>query len=212
MVENTDITSPTGEVNITGWRPKLKVALDLFTRLRSTLRADVEQAFRDAVAAAKEGKEEDSQRARRTAARALFAYIEGVVYAMKQTALVVDQMLGSKTFTTAEIAVLQEKEYRLNQNGKAAERRLRVGAESNLRFAFEMFGRPYRPGYVLPTQSEGWAACQRAIQIRHRLTHPKNANDLVGSEAEYNGELVETWRWFNVTFDEALRSGYEREG
>jgi hypothetical protein len=97
-------------------------ALDQLKRLFGTLSADVSDALRRAITNSQQGEVEDSQRARRHAARALFAFLDGTVYGMKRTADELDQLLRHNAFNPAVQAVLREEEYRLQDDGKAGTR------------------------------------------------------------------------------------------
>src|SRR6266545_749962 len=101
-------------------------ALDRLARLMAPLADDVSEAVEEAIDRSKLGKEKESQRARRNAARALFAQIDGVVYGLKEAAYEVDRLLGRKTFNRAEVALLRDEEYTLQDNGKARTRPARL--------------------------------------------------------------------------------------
>ena len=181
---------------------QIRDALDQLARLLKTLSADVQHAFREAIDHAQQGKEEESQRSRRNAARALFALMEGMVYGMKQAAYEFDQLLGLKTFGRAEIAFLREEEYTLQDNGKARVRPARLRTQANLRFAFEALTRAFRSRVSSKPQGEGWEAFGRALRLRHRLTHPKRADQLSVGDDELH-DLVKARGWFSTTAKKA---------
>jgi hypothetical protein len=131
-------------MNLEGQMSNLRAGLALLKDLRAALHADVVVTFDAAAEAAKKGESEDLHRARRNAARALFAYIEGTVYAMKHTTLRMDAILRplkGDVFTPVQINQLREK--RVNKKG--VETSLYLATDENLKFAFTSFVRRH-PG------------------------------------------------------------------
>lgn len=196
----------TGAVSIGEEQVQYTITLRSFATLYGTLHADVDRAFRDAEDAAKLGKIEDTQRARRNAARTLFAWIEAMVWSMKQTALSFDTLLCNNTFGAGQTAVLREREYRLEKSGKVTERDRWLPAKANLRFAFWAFGRPVQSDFELQAHGVEWEAYLRAVEVRDRLMHPKEAKHLEVTDEEYLRNLVMTWVWFRRVLREALDS------
>ena len=184
-------------------------ALRDFATLYKVLSDDVESAFKDALKGAKEDNDEESQRARRNAARAMFALIDGVTYGMKRVAYETDQGLGLNAFSPAESAALQERTVRLTESGEVKTVPLRPGVVPNIRFAFNAFARVFRSGLALDTHGEDWRRFKRTIQIRHRLTHPKGTPQLSVTVEEL-AELVQVTGWFNRTVRATLQGAFER--
>ncbi len=186
-----------GSSEVKGQLSNLRVALDLFTELRTILRVDVERALQDAEDAAAKGTTgQDLQRLRRNAARALFSYIEAVVYAMKRTALRMEEILPAKMFKPHEVAQLEE------------QRPPWPTAKDNLKFAFDAFVRRHG-GYVFEPRGRGWDAYCRASDIRDHLMHPKSVTHVTIDGAQCAG-LVQTWIWINTEFDKAARVVHDR--
>ena len=46
-----------------------------------------------------------------------------------------------------------------------------------------------------PREVEGWSEFQKAIQIRNRITHPKETSDLAVSEADFR-TVIKGFQWF----------------
>jgi hypothetical protein len=193
-------TPNTGALSFGEGEAKIRITIREFQKLFWTLAEDVDRAFLDADEAANAGQDKESRRARRNAARALFAWIEATVWSIKQTALQFENVLPEKTFNVGEIAVLREREFRLDEDGKVKERNKQLRAEPNLRFAFEAFGRPVHSDFELQAHGPEWAAYLRALKIRDRLMHPKEASQLKVSDEEYAVDLVGTRRWLIVSF------------
>ena len=126
--------------------------------------------------------------------RAVFALLEGMTYAMKQVALDYRWHLRNP-FSDTEVAILQEKNYSLNDTGQVSVRTANLPFLPNLRFAFYAFCKSHNASYSLPVTGKGWHALQHALRVRHRLMHPKSADDLLVKNAEM--EDVDTaFRWF----------------
>jgi len=151
----------------------------------------------------------DSYRAGRNTARALFAFVEGTVYGMKQTAYEVNRALDIKVFNHAEEALLREEEYGLGDKGKVKVRSARLRAEPNLRFAFDAFARAFKCEPTLRLEGEDRVIFVRAVKIRDRLTHPKKASELRVSSDELI-DLLHVRDWFVATLGVLIKRAYER--
>lgn len=201
---NQEVKPNTGALSFGTGEASIRISIRQFQKLFWTLSADVERAFGAANEAEEAGQRWESRRARRNAARTLFAWIEATVWSMKQTALQLEEHLPVKAFNAGELAVLREKEFRLEGDGKVKERNKWLRAESNLRFAFWALGRPVQSTFVLQAHGAEWDAYLRALKIRDRLMHPKAAAQLKVSDPEYEVDLVGTWHWFSNAFAEAF--------
>ena len=72
----------------------------------------------------------------------------------------------------------------------------------NLKFAFAMLGRPVQSAFSLKVGGVEWDAYVAALDVRDRLTHPKEAGDIKVLDDEYK-KLGVTRNWFDRTFKEA---------
>lgn len=155
-------------------------------RLYNVLYTDANQAFERALR---------DESARREYVRAVFALVEGITFAMKQCAL------ASKNveFTESERQLLKEHEHVLDENGRVHVRKARLKTTANTRFGLESFARTCRHSRRPNVSGDGWQAFKKALLLRDRLTHPKNAASLQVTD----GELLDVTRarsWFTVTF------------
>src|SRR4051794_34426870 len=89
-----------------------------------------------------EADKTNSQFWKRAYARALFAYIEGLTYLKKLQAYYAYKT-GKVKYTKAELAVILEETYELNNKGEATERSTFTNIDKNIRFAFQVYGRIY---------------------------------------------------------------------
>ncbi len=144
-------------------------------------------------------KRKDSQAHRRNYVRAVFAMVEGWVSVLK--AYVIAEVEGGRfEASRAEIAVLREEDYRLTDRGKPKTSQALLRSLQNLKFTFDIFARAHgveRPDFGV----EGFEVLREAVQVRHRVTHPKATADLDVSDEELS--LVdEAWSWFmGASFD-----------
>lgn len=117
---------------------------------------------------------------RRTYVRAAFASMEGLVFHLKQDALRHQDRL---IFSLAEIALLLEESYTLDK-GKAEIQTKFLPLDQNFPFAVAMFSKGMQSPFVLEKGDTDWDAFKRAIQVRHRITHPKHPDLLEVGEQE----------------------------
>jgi hypothetical protein len=130
----------------------------------------------------------------RTFVRAVFALIEGGIYGLKQVALQLSKHERGN-FTPAEVALLEDKSYDLDDKGRAQERTKFVPISSNIKFAFAALARAYPVNYTLKTDGKGWDAFQAALKTRNRITHPKTVDDLKLTDDEVQ-QSADAATWF----------------
>lgn len=145
----------------------------------------------------------DSQIARRTLVRALFAEIEGVTFCMKQVAFESRSRAGV-TFTTPEIILLSEEAYELNDKGEVKSQRAKLHISRNIRFAFRAFARTGYINYEPKVDGIGWDAFKKGLKIRDRLMHPKKPDDLIVSDEEVV-IIKTTFEWFRQSMIEVIK-------
>jgi len=118
---------------------------------------------------------------RRTFVRTAFAVIEGVISFLKAYAL---SKLPSEDVTPAEAAMLREESFTLDDRGRAQVQPKFVPLDTNIRFAFSMFGRAVGRKIELDTSGPEWRQFRAAITVRNRLVHPRGIRDLEVSDEE----------------------------
>jgi hypothetical protein len=131
---------------------------------------------------------------KRAFTRAGFAMIEGNVFNLKQIALKLSEH-GKGNFSTAELAMLEEHNFSLKDNGKAEVQIKFIALAPNLRFAFSACARAFGVQHELKVDDEGWQSFQEALRIRNRITHPKSVEDLHLSEKDVD-HVEASVRWF----------------
>ena len=139
---------------------------------------------------------EDNQFTRRTYVRSVFAYIEGAIWLLKQTCLNVPPKTGVRHIDPATYALLQDQTYELKNNGEPKTQTKFLRLPDNLRFAFRTFDTLFQTKIDLGVGSGPWESFLKAVEIRHRITHPKNLTefDVTDTELEVAQQVSS---WFN---------------
>jgi hypothetical protein len=136
----------------------------------------------------------NSQTHRRSLVRAFFAYVEGVVFGLKQQAL--DAALEDPgLFTPAEIAALREEQFIVDHHGRVSTDKKFIKPLPNIRFALESYVRDVEPSFRLDVSDARWDDLGRSLRVRDRITHPKAHADLTVSDDEVES-LRRAWEWF----------------
>ncbi len=120
---------------------------------------------------------------RRNYVRALFAYIEGSVFLIKQTAFS-RAILSRFPLTLGEYAIMKEETYSLDRAGRVQVQDKFVNLAANLRFTVGCVNRIFDSNLSVNETSHHWSDFLRAIEIRDRITHPKGLAEFEVSEAE----------------------------
>lgn len=156
------------------------------------------------------GRRSLSQTDRRSLVRALFALIEADVFNRKRIALrLCDE--GFVSFSIAELALLREEQYVLDDKGLAKTNQKFLRLSDNLKFAIHSFVKAADIKHNIPTGTREWKAFQRSIKIRNRITHPKDPNDLDINEEEFQ-QIKATFNWFVANKEELLKKLIARHG
>jgi hypothetical protein len=117
-------------------------------------------------------KKPSSQFWRRNFIRVFFSVVEGYIFTMKQFALDAYDR-GDVQFSLEELALLHELEFYLDK-GKAKGRQKFLKLADNFRFAFSMLAKAVGSSFKLDVGNNRWESFRNAMQIRNRITHPKD--------------------------------------
>ena len=142
----------------------------------------------------------------RAYARALFALIEGVTYRMRRV-LVAGAKQGRFAISASDLRKLREARSDTAQNGTDSQDRakflpIREGLKVTLRLWADCFGQKLPDNCF---SGNAWAAVLRAIEVRHAVTHPKFANDLVITKARLR-DLKGAQSWLMHTMAHLLQA------
>lgn len=130
---------------------------------------------------------------RRLLVRSIFAFIEGIVYRIKQIALASPD---SSHLTPAERAIAAEEDYELDSRGEVFIRPSRIKFLANIRFALMLYPKAEGVSFKVDFSGSGWEALQKAAKVRDRITHPKVLSDLMISDDEIH-DAVYGFEWIN---------------
>ena len=155
-----------------------------FRRIEDALKAEINELCSWVTDTAEDGVWKiDPAKVPRTKARMLvrsiFAFIEGIVYSMKQVALSADRLQNMLTEQEKE----QMKSDKLHH------------FLPNVRLAFDVLGKAFELSCELNTNCTGWNRMAQSVKLRNRLTHPKCPADLELTDQEL-GWSIEAYSWF----------------
>jgi|SRR5581483_6013748 len=148
-------------------------------------------------------QETDAQCFRRVYARTVFGLIEALNDNMKQIALW-SHLLGGLKPTAAEISLLKEEAYDLNENGEPRRKRNYLDLSRNVRFTFKVCARLFECDFSVRPDDD-WKAFVNAIEIRNRLSRPKTVDDLTISDQELE-TIDKAHDWYRKALLDILRS------
>jgi hypothetical protein len=154
----------------------------------------IETAAADISMSQKMVKKNHDQFWRRTFVRSLFAGIDGINHHMKHLSILMAKF-HEIDLTHAEIAMLREETYTLNEKGIAISLKSKLRTKDNLCFTVKIFARACNSAYEINRNCEEWASFSEAIRVRDRLTHPKSSADLNISDAELK-TAQKTFKWY----------------
>ncbi len=152
----------------------------------------------------------DGDPARRQYVRAVFAYIEGLVFQLKQVVLARHET-GMCTLTPIEAALLREESYQVDDDGTPSVRTAYIQLPRNLRFVFSVFAKAHDHVFSLAVDSGGWRAFREAAEIRNRLMHPKSVRDIEVSTDECAQAKV-ALDWFTAQFSRLVHESTHSTG
>lgn len=148
---------------------------------------------------------DQEQLKRRAVTRTIFAMVEAITYHMKQLAIQHAEYYPD-TFSLAQLALLREETYILENNGTAKQQQAKISTLPNVRFAFASFSTALNIPYQLDASDNNWGALQSGLRIRDRLMHPKEASSLVVTDPEI-ALLLAAHTWYTENMQICLVQG-----
>ena len=137
-----------------------------------------------------------SQFARRTYIRSIFAAIEGTLWLLKTACLAGKSSKGVRVFNPAEFALLKEESYDLKSNGEVKVSSKFLKLPDNIKFVFKYINKRVTVATDIGVGGKHWEEFLLALEVRNRITHPKNASAFTIKDEEI--ELCRrTSHWFN---------------
>ena len=141
-----------------------------------------------------------SQPLRRMFVRAYWSMIEGEVYCTKQFVLRACE-LGDKSLSAEEHVFLSESRVIVDEKGAASLKHEHIDALSNLKQTLKIAASKFDLDWAPNFSTQGWEMVALSLELRHRITHPKAAAELVVSESELDIHK-DAFAWFLETFNE----------
>lgn len=137
---------------------------------------------------------------RRLLVRSIFSLVEGVSYALKQSAVRLDR---DGALTPAERYLARDLTFQVDDRGHVVEQRAHIRCMSNVRLAFALHAKAV--GISDDTQYDlgGWASLCKSVKVRDRLMHPKSSSDLEVTNGEIRAAL-KGYAWFDAQLNYAL--------
>ena len=131
--------------------------------------------------------------AERELVRAIFAFVEGLTYRMKQLAhdTILDRALSVPDGT---LLLLCDRQPIVTEQGEVELRPAKVRLKPSIRLAFASVAYSFGVDNDLRIDVSGWAALGRAQLVRNRLMHPKRSSDLeVRADELADARLAHDW-------------------
>jgi hypothetical protein len=154
--------------------------------------------FEDAVEYDRQLSVADSQFARRGYIRAGFALIEGEIYWFKGVLQrwLLDDFHATGQINVTAFSLLDDNSYTPQANGRVESLPQRMSFRNHcafvLRAASDLVGHDSEKLF----SDNGWNTLKKALEIRHRLTHPKKPEDLDVSDSDiFNMREGYRWLW-----------------
>jgi hypothetical protein len=135
---------------------------------------------------------------RRTLLRQLFAETEAQLYQLRMLLQIIHEA-QLHSFRNAEIAVLYEKDYVVNEKGECVERRLFVRSSENLQFIFQSIAAITENENLINRDSTEWSLFRNVNNKRDLVTHPRTAEDFEINDTEF-ANIVEVAKWLDTLF------------
>ena len=141
-----------------------------------------------------------SQPLRRMFVRAYWSMIEGEVFCTKQFTLRACQ-LGDNSLSAEEHVFLSESRVIVDEEGAASLKHAHIDTLSNLKQTLKVAASKFDLDWAPNFSTQGWEKLALSLELRHRITHPKVAAELVVSESELDIHK-DAFAWFLEAFNE----------
>ncbi len=159
---------------------------------------------------------------KRNYVRTVFAYIDGVLFAMKRiiledisfkTNIVKETNSGfvieenESKLTPEDIIYLQEYKLEGPNVDNLKEVSMTKSFKANIKFTFRSYEKTRIENYETNFGCKEWKNFQDCIEIRNRITHPKKSQDLEITDAEFNN-VKNSYEWFYKILSDLQKQEY----
>ena len=169
-----------------------------YDELLNVLMSDVAIAFEKL-------NSEDNQFSRRTLLRSIFAFVEGVIYTLKQEILLQAKHNREFDLKPEEMLACREEIFQVEKTGEIKSLTKYVDLLSNIRLTFKFYAKAFSIDYKLDISGGAWQSFQRSLKVRHRITHPKHKSDMNITDQELV-EAYTSYQWIRVRILEIIHT------
>lgn len=151
-------------------------------------------AMQDAEACLRDASETGSPRHKRSAVRSVFAFVDGCHDQIREH--VSTQANAHRyAYSVADLAVLQEESPYVDERGNVRVRQMRVPLVTSIKALVKLMDKNEKVLHEVDLSHPGFAALGRAVEIRNRVVHPKNAQDLDLSDTDMS-DVRAAFAWY----------------
>jgi len=131
-------------------------------------------------------EENETQFARRTFCRASFAFIETVVHWLKTLArnTVIAKGMEANSLNVSLISALLDQTARVERTGRIRLEPNMIPFLNHVALVFRTMAEVTGLGAEAFFSNTEWEHLRKALQVRHRITHPKNPEDLTVTDSD----------------------------
>jgi hypothetical protein len=151
-------------------------------------------------------RDDDNPTHRREVVRSVFAAIEGFLWQLKQDVYGRGDSFAHR-LSVHEHAAMREEAYVVDGSGSVRATPRFLPLATNIRLVVSIIQR-YRTNYKVDFGHRGWSNLKAAIEIRHRLVHPKSLGDLIVTTTEVQ-QAISGFSWLLALVIEVLRETVE---
>lgn len=163
------------------------------------------QVIGDHIAVHERLKKADTQANRRELVRATFSAVEGLLWQLKQG--IFEDATVLERISIHEQSALREETYSVDQRGKVNAQPRFLPITVSIRLVVDIVQR-FRPKYELDFSHVGWQCLRNAIEVRNRIMHPKNLDELTVTDDDLRN-CDRGFAWFLAFVIEALQEHVE---
>lgn len=138
----------------------------------------------------------------RTVLKGHLALIEAMMFQLKQVTLSIGDDRLFDQLEPEEVLALKDQSYEVQSNGKVKLRSKHHRFLANLTLTFSVFSKVFAPEYKI-NKTSGWNDLLELVEIRNRMTHPRNSDSLTVSAGEWK-KLVSAATWFDTEVNELM--------
>ena len=152
------------------------------------------------------GNDWSSQPFRRMFVRSCWVLIEGEAFRVKQLTLRACE-LGGKSLSADEHVFLSEVQMLVDENYVVRQKDVHERTLDNLKRTLKIVTSKFELGWTPDFGNQGWKQLRRSLDLRHRITHPRMAAELMILDDELNEHQIgfawylETINKFQTSFD-----------